>query len=183
MANMETFYKGLMASENVISYVGSTKFQKNGKDAEIHDGALVVLGELAPSTVYGENAKDDNVFLSAAPTATTDDVVIVDISSVSGGKIAGNYYKEGIKLVGLRGMEGEAVRYRVPMKHDKFYVSADCFVGTPVIGQYATPTANDTKFTPAADKAAAGFCVKILDSRDFTVGNQAFNNMYLCMVL
>ena len=79
MANMETFSKALMASEDVKSYLGSTKFQASGAYAEIHDGALVVLGDLAVNDAYGATAKDYNVYLSTAPTADTAKVVIVDL--------------------------------------------------------------------------------------------------------
>ena len=182
MAQLETFYQGLMASESVQSYVGSLKFKKNGDYAEIHDGALVVLGDLADSISY-DGVKDDNVYVAEAPTATTDDVVIVDLAEVSQGVIAGNNYKLGIKLAGLRGLAGYPVRYRVPVKHDRFWISGDCFNGDPTVGQYAAPTANDTKFTPAAQKADNGLCIKILDSRDFTIGNAGYGTMYLCQVL
>lgn len=188
MANMETFYKALMASESVLSYLGSTKFQ-DGEDeyAEIHDGALVTLGNLAPNDPYNigdtSDMLDDNVYLSKAPAATTDPVVIVDIAGVSEGVIAGNNYKIGIKQVGLRGMPGYAVRYRIPMKHDRFWLSEDCFASAPTVGQYATATANSTKHTPAAAETGDGsYCVKIEDSRDFTVGNSAYGKLYLCRV-
>ena len=88
MANMETFYQGLMASESVQSYVGSLKFKANGDYAEIHDGALVVLGDLADSVSY-DGTKDDNVYEAEAPKAVTDEVVIVDLAEISQGVIAG----------------------------------------------------------------------------------------------
>lgn len=190
MANMETFYKALMASEDVKSYLGSTKFQDAaGEYADIHDGALVVLGDLAINNAYGADVKDDNVYLSKAPTADTDPVVIVDISEVSQGIIAGNNYKIGIKAVGLKQMAGFPARYRVPMKHDRFWISGDNFVSDPTIGKFAIPTANDTKLTPSEEDASATkFCVKIIDKRDFTVGNGLAGagrtgNLYLCKVL
>lgn len=189
MANMETFYKALMASEDVKSYLGSAKFQDAGEYAEIHDGALVVLGDLAENNAYGAGVKDDNVYLCKAPENDTDPVVIVDISEVSQGVIAGNNYKIGIKAVGLRQEAGYPVRYRVPMKHDRFWISGDCFNGDPTIGQYAIPVANSTKFAPnATDASADKFCVKIIDARDFTVGNGLAGEgrtgkLYLCQVL
>lgn len=182
MANMETFYQGLMASESVQSYVGSMKFKKDGDFAEIHDGALVKLGGLADSISY-DNTKDDNVYEAEAPTAVTDDVVIVDLSEVSQGVIADNNYKMGIKLVGLRCLPGFPARYRVPMKHDRFWVSEDCFDKKPEVGKFAGVKANDTKFAALEQKAAEGFCVEIIDSRDFTVGSSAYGSMYLCRVL
>lgn len=188
MANNETFSKALMASESVLSYLGSTKYQKSGEFAEIHDGALVTLGALASNDPYNigdlSGILDDNVFLSAAPTQDTDPVVIVDISGVSNGIIAGNNYKIGIKLAGLKAEPGIAVRYRVPQKGDLFWVSDDCFASTPTLNQYAIPTASSTKFTPSAsDESSTKFCVKILDSRDFTVGANSLGKLYLCQVI
>ena len=182
MANMETFYQGLMASESVQSYVGSLKFKANGDYAEIHDGALVVLGDLADSVSY-DGTKDDNVYEAEAPKAVTDEVVIVDLAEISQGVIAGNNYKMGIKLVGLRCMPGYAARYRHPMKNDRFWVSGDCFDKAPEVGKFADDKANDTHFAALNEKAAEGFCVKVIDSRDFTVGNGAYGSMYLCRVL
>lgn len=188
MANNETFSKALMASESVLSYLGSTKFQSSGEYAEIHDGALVVLGDLAPNDAYNigdlSGIVDDNVFLSKAPAADTDKVVIVDISGVSNGIIAENNYKIGIKLVGLKAQPGVAVRYRVPISGDMFWLSEDCFASKPTLKQYAIPTASSTKFTPSAsDESATKFCVKILDSRDFTVGASSKGSLYLCRVI
>lgn len=182
MANMETFYQGLMASESVQSYVGSLKFKANGDYAEIHDGALVVLGDLADSVSY-DGTKDDNVYEAEAPKAVTDEVVIVDLAEISQGVIAGNNYKMGIKLVGLRCMPGYAARYRHPMKNDRFWVSGDCFDKAPEVGKFAGVKAKDTHFAALDEKAAEGFCVKVIDSRDFTVGNGAYGSMYLCRVL
>ena len=182
MANMETFYQGLMASESVQSYVGSLKFKANGDYAEIHDGALVVLGDLADSVSY-DGTKDDNVYEAEAPKAVTDEVVIVDLAEISQRVIAGNNYKMGIKLVGLRCMPGYAARYRHPMKNDRFWVSGDCFDKAPEVGKFAGVKANDTHFAALDVKAAEGFCVKVIDSRDFTVGNGAHGSMYLCRVL
>ena len=158
------------------------KFKANGDYAEIHDGALVVLGDLADSVSY-DGTKDDNVYEAEAPKAVTDEVVIVDLAEVSQGVIAGNNYKMGIKLVGLRCMPGYAARYRHLMKNDRFWVSGDCFDKAPEVGKFAGVKANDTHFAALNEKAAEGFCVKVIDSRDFTVGNGAYGSMYLCRVL
>lgn len=188
MANMETFAKGLMASEDIKSYIGSTKFQKDGVFAEIHDGALVTLGDLAPNAAYDiggvSGSLDDNTFLSTAPAATTDDVVIVDLAHVSNGLIGGNNYKIGIKQVGLKMEAGFPSRYRVISKGDRFWLSGDCFIGTPAKGKYAIPTAGSTKHT-VADSAptTTGYCVKIIDTREFTVGNTSEGSLYFCYAL
>lgn len=190
MANMATMRPALMASESVQSYLTSIKFQENTgttsspvmEYAEIHDGALVVRGELAPNEPYNTasvtNMKDDNVYLATAPAAVTDEVVIVDLAEVSQGVIAGNTYKIGIKLVGLVCQAGYPARARIPMKHDKYWLSGDCFASQPTVGQFATATANSTLHTPAATAATSGYCVKIEDSRAFTVGNRAAASGY-----
>lgn len=185
--NNATFYKGKMASEDVGSYLGSTRYQESGTDAIITDGALVTLGNLAPNAPYNigdvDDAVDYNVFLSAPPTAATDPVVIVDISNVSNGVIAGNNYKIGIKLVGLTVEAGYPVRYRVPVKGDLYWVSDGCFASTPTVGQFAIPTANGTKHTPAASNPEDGsYCVKILTKKGFTSGSSNIGTMYLCQV-
>lgn len=171
MANTETFYKGLMASEDVKSYLGSTKYKVGDDYAQIHDGALVVLGGLDNNAAYGATAVDYNVYTSTAPAADTDPVVLIDLSEVSQGTIAGNNYKIGVKAVGLRCLAGFPARYRIPVKHDRYWISGDCFNADPTVGEYAIPTAGTTYYTPSAsDASATKFCVKILDSRDFTVG-------------
>lgn len=188
MANMETFFHGLMASDSVKSDIRSIKFQEGSQYAEIHDGALVVLGELAPNPVYGANAKDYNVYLAKAPEKDTDKVVIVDLAEVSQGIIAGNTYKMGSKLVGLKLGAGYPGRVRRLHEGDMFWVSGDCFVSDPTVGQFAVPTANDTKFTPAAVKAEDKLCVKVQAYKDFTVGATIAGagrsgKLYLCEVL
>lgn len=195
MANLATMRPGLMASESVQSYLTSVKYQVNDEFADIHDGALVVCGELAPNDPYNFNAaanataiKDDNVYLATAPAALTDDVVLTDLAEVSQGVIAGNNYKIGIKLVGLIGLAGYPMRARILQKHDKFWLSGDCFAAAPTVGQYATATVGSTLHTPAAAKPASGYCVKIQDAKEFTVGNNiagagATGTLYLCEVL
>lgn len=189
MANTETFYKGLMASEDIQSYVGSCKFQSGGVDAIVKDGALVTLGGLAKNKAYGNTALDYNVYVATAPAADTDPVVIVDLSEVSQGVIAGNNYKIGTKLVGLQCKAGFPARYRILAKHDRFWIAGDCFNADPTVGQYAIPTAGTTYFTPSvSDASATKFCVKIQDSRDFTVGaglagSGRTGKLYLCEVL
>lgn len=189
MANTETFYKGLMASEDVKSYLGTTKFKASNAYAQIHDGALVTLGGLDVNNAYGATALDYNVYTSTAPAADTDPVVIIDLAEVSQGVIAGNNYKIGIKAVGLKCLAGFPARYRVPQKHDRFWVSGDCFNADPTVGEFAIPTAGTTYFTPSStDASATKFCVKIQDSRDFTVGQTLAGTgrtgkLYLCEVL
>ena len=190
MANTETFYKGLMASEDVQSYVGSCKFKNGDNYAIVSDGALVELDGLADNPVYGNTALDYNVYNAKAPSANNASVVIVDLSEVSQGVIAGNNYKIGAKLVGLQCKAGFPSRYRVPVKHDRYWVSGDCFTAEPSVGNFAVAAANTTKHTPAilSDVETGQYCVKIQDSRDFTVGaglagSGSTGKLYLCEVL
>lgn len=192
MANTETMRPALMASESVQSYLVSIKYKKEDEYAQIHDGALVVLKDLAPNDPYNvgmrngvnvDGYKDDNVYIAEAPEATTDEVVIVDLAEVTQGVIAGNTYKFGIKLFGLVGEAGMPMRARIPMKHDKFWLSEDCFTGEPTVGEYAIPTVGDTHHTPTAEKAEEGYCVKIEDKRGFVAGNISLGTLYLCKVL
>lgn len=194
MANNETMRCALMASESVQSYLVSVKYKADDEYAEIHDGALVTLGDLAPNDVYNvgdrnganpaiEGYKDDNVYIATAPVATTDKVVIVDLAEVSQGPIAGNVYKMGIKLYGLVGEAGMPVRARRLIEGDKFWLQTDCFTAEPTVGQFATATANDTHHTPSTDRPADGYCVKIQDARPFVTGNTVRGKLYLCEVL
>lgn len=191
MANNETMRVALMASESVQSYLVSVKFQKDDEYAPIHDGALVVLGDLAPNDPYNVGTRngvtingksDDNVYIATAPAAATDEVVIVDLAEVEGGTIGGNYYKMGIRLYGLTQEAGMPARARIPMKHDKYWLSDDCFTGTtaPAKGKYAVPTANDTHHTVVDAATTSGYCVKIEDERDFIAGNTSIGKLYLC---
>lgn len=200
MAKYETFRCGRMMSEDVQSLLYSIKYQEKDEYAPVHDGALVVVGNCAPNDAYNltrngttlEGAVDDNVYLAKAPAAVRDDVLIVDLAEISGGDIADNYYTMGIRLYGLVARAGIPVRARVPMKHDKFWLSGGCFVSAPTVGEYATATADDTHHTPVNTAATEGYCVKIENSRDFVVGNQLaykgetdgyVGKLYLCRVL
>lgn len=174
MANKETFFASLMESQFNGAALRSARYQVNGVDADIHDGALVTLGDLAVSklygNVYGAEIKDYNVYLATAPAKDTDKIVLVDLDEISQGVIAGNVYKEGIKLDGLRCLAGYPARVRVPHSGDTYFVSGDCFVSEPTVGQYATATVGDTHYTPAAEAAEGKFCVKIQAVKDFVVG-------------
>lgn len=181
MAN-ETMAKAKMASESVLSYLGNVKIA----DDIITDGALVVLDGLADNAVYGTGVLDDNVFKGKKPAAVTDEVVIVDIAGVSNGVIAGNNYKIGNKLVGLTAEANTAVRYRVPMKGDMFWLSDSCFEGTPDLttNKYAIPTASSYKHTAVAKSGIsdAKYVIKLLDKKDFTIGMTKIGTMFLCQV-
>lgn len=186
----KVFSKGLMASEDVQSMVGSLKFYAEDAYAAIHDGAFVVLGDLDLDNVYSTTSVDYNVYTAKAPEAETDEVVVVDIAGISEGIIAGNTYRIGNKLVDLEASAGYPVRFRRLAKHDKFWLGEGNFASTPTEGEYAILTAGDTVLTPSATEPADQFGVKIIATQDATVGqlvarndSDEFEMSYLCEVV
>ena len=186
----KVFSKGLMASEDVQSFVKSAKFYAEDAYAEIDDGSFVVLGDLDLDNVYSTTSVDYNVYKATAPAAVTDPVWIVDIADISQGVIAGNNYKIGDKLVDLKARPGFAVRVRRPVLGDMFWLGEGGFVAAPGENKYATLTANDTRLTAAADDSAEGFTVKIQATKDLVVGQSVYKNddetyeqLYLCEVV
>lgn len=166
----KNFYKSLMMSEDVQSMLYSGVFvDVDDNEAECHNGAIVVQGDMADHSVYA-GLKDPNVFKIAAPVADTDEVAIVDYVDVSRGEIMGVEYREGIKTYGLVAPKGKKVRVRRLAKHDTGYFSADNFVSTPAVGEYAVPTAGDTLWTPVAEAATDKTCIKIHFSKPTTLG-------------
>jgi hypothetical protein len=188
----KVFGMGIMACEDVQAWVGTCKFGTGSDDAfvaaQVADGAFVKLGGLADDEVYS-GEKDWNTYLAYAPEAVTDDVVVIDLAEVMGGVIGGNYYKLGVKTVDLVAEAGYPVRYRKPMKGDKFWLGAGCFASVPSVGGYAGLTAGDVILTPADEKAEEGFCVAIRASKPLTQGNLvayadgAYAQAYLVEVL
>lgn len=186
----KVFDKALMTSEYDISKLASVVFQKDGENAEVMDGAFVVLGDLIANDAYSAiKLNDFNTYKATAPAAVTDKVVAIDIAGISEGIIAGNYYKIGVKLVDLLAQPGVAVRARRFEVGDKFWLGQGCFASVPTVGQYAGLTANDVVLTPAADVASEGFCVKIQASKDLTLGqfvqkiDGSYEQLYLCEVV
>lgn len=179
---MATFAKIKMASEDVNSLLLTGKFKASADYAEVEDGALVVVGGLDVSTVYAGN-KDMNVFEIKAPTADTDEVAIVDIADVSKGDVKGEAWRIGIRTDGLVGEAGQPVRVRLLKPYDRFWLSDAGFVSTPTVGQFAIPTANDTKFTPSETKVEGKLNVKIEMVKDFVLGQTVAGKMYYCRVL
>lgn len=192
------FEVGIMACEDVQAWVGQCKFGTGSDDefvpAVVDDGSFVVLGELCDDDVYTD-LKDWNVYHAFAPVSASynrDEIVVVDISSVSNGVICRNNYKIGNKLVDLQGEAGYAMRYRKMQKGDKFWLGAGCFESVPTVGEYAGLTANKTTLTPNASVPAA-FGVKIRASKPMTIGvtvatsgsgdSLVYEQEYLCEVL
>lgn len=186
----KVFSKALMASEDVQSYVGSTKFQANDEYAKVMDGAFVVLGDLALDGVYGATSVDYNVYNSHAPEALTDKVVVLDLAEVEAYTHGANRVKWGNKLVDLEMEAGHAARFRRFAIGDKFWLGEGNFAAIPGDKKYATLTVNDVRLTPAAEAPEAGFAIKIVASEAMTIGqyvaknaNDEFEQLYLCEVV
>lgn len=148
------FWKNKMASEDVGSLLISGRYYENDEPAEIHDGALVVIGNLEPHAYY-EGVKDLNVRKIVAPATDTDVVAVVDIVNVSEGAIKGVTYREGVKTSDATQEAGYLVRTRVLSDYDSFTIGAGNIDGTPEEGKYLIPTANSTLFT-VSDTEVAG---------------------------
>lgn len=180
----KTFAKALMASEDIKAYVGSALYQANGANAPIHDGAFVVLGDLAPDTTYQATGDVDyNVYLATAPAAVTDKVVVLDYAGIQEGTIGGNDYKMGIQLYNLVCPAGKTCRFRRLAVGDKMWLSDGLFTAEPTIGEYAELTANNTILTPQASHTAGQFAVKILAQTEMTTGQIANGVKYLAEVV
>lgn len=175
-----------MASENVQSYCVSAKFYADDAYAKIHDGALVVLGDLDTNDAYG--TPDYNIYKATKPAAVADDVVIVDLGGINEATVQGNIMKIGNKLVDLEAGEGIAVRCRRLIKGDRMWMGRGLFTAAPTVGQFAGTTANNTLLTPSQDAPAAGLKLKVLASKGLTVGQSAYaegagyEQLYLCEV-
>ena len=184
MANV--FRAAEMMSEDVQSYVISCQYQANGADAPIEDGSFVKLGELKPDKTYSEEGdKDYNVYLASAPTAVTDEVVVIDYPGVSEGTIAGNSYRLGVKLFDLTAPAGRPVRARRLALHDRFWLGAGNFAEAPTVGNICGLEANKVtlKDSGAQTVTPGQLNVKIHLGKDFNYGQSASGKLYLCEVV
>lgn len=180
----KTFSKGLMASEDIKSYVGGVIYQVSGADAPIHDGAFVVLGDHVADTTYATTGDVAyNLYKATAPAAVTDKVVVVDLANIQEGTIGGNDYKMGIKLYDLVAPAGRAARYRRMAVGDTMWLSDGLFESTPVVGEFAELTANKTTLTPQSTHTAGQFGVKVVVATEMTTGQVANGTKYLVEVV
>lgn len=180
----KTFEKALMASEDVKAFVGSALYQASSNNAPIHDGAFVVLGDLAEDTTYQATGDVDyNVYLATAPTAVTDKVVVIDLANIQEGTIGGNDYKIGIKLYDLVCPAGKTARFRRMAVGDKMWLTDGLFASAPTIGKFAELTANNTILTPQTSHTPGQFAVKILAQTEMTTGQIANGIKYLVEVV
>lgn len=178
MANL--FYAGKMLSMDADSQV------TNGinASADIDDGSLVVLGNLAADTTYVASGDiEHDLYEAAAPAAATDEVAIVDYAGISEGEINGNRYKMGVKLFGLKAPKGEPFRVRRLHKHDKFWLGAGNFESTPTVGEFAEAKASSFKHDPKSSHTAGRYGIKILKEEDLTTGMESNGKRYLCEVI
>ena len=173
----KVFKHGKMMSDVVDAALTNAVF-----GTAVDDGSLVVLGNLAADSAYTGKVEYDT-YEGAAPAAATDEVVIVDYAGISEGEIAGNVYKEGIKLVGLTVPVGRIMRVRRLALHDKFWLGADNFASTPTVGEYAKATAAAFTHTPASSLPASGYAVKVLVENDLNQGMKINGKIYLCEVV
>lgn len=179
---MKLFQKVLMASEDVQSLARPGKFYAEENIASIDDGAVVVMGGFEDHEVYA-GMKDLNVRKMTAPEADTDRVVVVDYVGVSEADVQGVRYRIGEKTAGIPAPAGAVVRTRTLITDDMFWVGADNFVSTPTVGQFAIPTASDTRWTPAAsDDAPTKTTIEIIAEADIITGMVTAGKKYLCLV-
>lgn len=182
----KVFRAAEMMSEDVQSYVISCQYQAGGADSQIDDGSFVKLGELKDDKTYGQAGdKDYNVYLASAPTAVTDEVVVIDYPGVSEGSISGNSYRIGVKLFDLVAPAGRPVRARRLALHDRFWLGEGNFNGTPVVGNICGLEANKTtlKDSGAQTVTSGQLNVKIHLGKDFNYGQSASGKLYLCEVV
>jgi hypothetical protein len=174
------FWKNQMASEDVNSLLISGRFY-NDEDAvaEVHDGAIVVVGDLEDHALYA-GVKDLNVRKITAPEAATDAIAIVDVVNVSEGAINGVVYREGIKTTDMKQQAGVPVRVRVFKKYDSFNIGAGNIDGTPVVGEYLIPVAGSTLLAPSAEKVEGTTCFKVEAKLNLTEGVIDTDYKYLC---
>ena len=183
----KVFRAAEMMSEDVQSYVISCQYQEGSKDAPIADGSFVKLGELKPDETYikGGSDKDYNVYLASAPSAVTDEVVVIDYPGVSEGTITGNSYRMGVKLFDLMAPAGRPVRARRLALHDRFWLGEGNFNGAVVVGNIAGLEANQTTLKDSGAKTITPnqLNVKIHLGKDFNYGQSASGKLYLCEVV
>lgn len=175
----KVFKHGKMMSDVVDAALANAVFEE-----AVDDGALVVLGNLAADSAYGDmGLVEYDTYEADKPAAATDEVVIVDYAGISEGTIAGNQYKIGIKLHDLKVPAGTVTRVRRLYLHDKFWLGAGNFDATPTVGEYATAGANTYAHTVAATLPQSGYAVKILVEKDMTVGMHTEGKIYLVEVV
>ena len=173
------FYSGKMVSDQIDAALTNAVCS-----SAILDGSLLVLGNLVADTTYAASGDVQYDLYSGAAYATDDpEVVIVDYAGISEGSIMGNNYKMGVKLYDLQVPANVPTRVRRLHLHDKFWLGANNFHGTPTVGQYAEPENGEFRHKPAASAPQSGYGIKILKEEDATVGMSTQGKKYLCEVI
>lgn len=174
----------LMQSEFNVNLLKDVYFQDaNGADAPVEDGALVSIGELRDHDLYTGmkdlNARNGQAFNDAMPIYG-----FVDYVGVSHADVMGVNYRIGDKVAGVFPVAGEGTRVRMLALGDEFYLGDENFASTPVVGEFAVPTAGSTQMTPASAAAASGLCLAIEDTRDLIMGQVNEGSiLYRCRVI
>lgn len=179
----KVFWRNQMLSEDVNSYLVSGKYFSEDAVAEIHDGALVVIGDFIDHEYYN-GVKDLSCRKITAPQKATDEVGIVDLVERSHGVIMDNDYRLGRKTAGLVEKADIPVRVRLFAKYDSFSIGSGNIDGTPVVGQYlVVKGSGSTLFAPAAEMSKTGICLKIEAKMPLTEGMVDTDDLYLCTVV
>lgn len=174
------FQKNLMISEDVQSYLGTGVFYSAGKQAEVHDGALVSIGSLETSSIYGTGVVDTNVRQIKAYATGDTRLAVVDYVDRSQGEIMGVTYREGIKTAGLVAPAGKRVRYRIFGDGDSFWYGTDNFDGTPRPGKFAVPQNGSTIWEVVDEAPKSGLYLEIETTKSLTEGAVDTDTLYFC---
>lgn len=170
-------YSGKMISDQIDAYLTNGVAQ-----ADLKDGYLVKLGDLANDLTYDANGKQYDLYEVEAPAAA-DEVAIIDYAGISEGEINGNEYKIGQKLYNLGIPAGTNFRVRRLGLHDKFWLGESNFDATPTVGEYAGIDAGQYTHKALAALPASGYAVKVLIEKDLVTGMKNNGKLYLCEVV
>lgn len=185
-----------MASNFDASYTHTVIYQADNADAVVEDGALVVLGDFAKDPVYstaytaGAGADttviDINTRYATAPAeATASGVCVIDLANVPTAVSGTNEYRIGTDVIGLTNGAGHWSRARELRVNDTLHIGADNIEGEAeaVVGQFVTPTAGKTTWTPAAAAPGAGFYAKVVKKEEVTRGVSNPFTRYMLVVM
>jgi hypothetical protein len=179
MAN-NFFQKEIMASESVLAYNRSLKYEVAATPTVATQGMIVKMTDPV-TNIWGDN--DLSTYKAVAPVADTDPIYILDILEspfiTSGNKT----YRVGVELSNITAPADVAVRGRKPKLDDIFLIGADNFVSAPTVGEYAIPTAGDTKLTPSGSISTTKFCVEIKEAVTKSFGVSSSVSCYRCRVV
>lgn len=177
------FWANNMASHDVNSLLVHGRFyDANDEVVEIHDGAVVTVGNLEDHTLY-DGLKDLNVRKVTAPAADTDLVAVVDIVNRGEGYINGVLYREGVKTADMTASAGTPVRVRILSAYDVCTIGSGNIVGEPAVGKYLIPTAGDTVWTVSDEFVDGKTNMYIEDDNPLVEGVVNTDVKYLCTVL